>query len=100
MAPVKVIAAVAPAPKPRPVVKAEPAPAAPPAVAKTTGNYPKADWLVIEAPEKKVAAAEPKEEAPPPPKPRAYAKAERDLLLRDYNAYVIRKSSDPYSNLK
>ena len=77
--------------------------AKPEAVAKTTGTYPKSDWLVIIAPEKKSADADAKPpvvQAEAAPKPKAYAKAERDLLLRDYNAYVVRKSSDPYSNLK
>jgi hypothetical protein len=71
-------------------------------VAKTSGT-PKSDWLVILSPEKKEALAKPavvQAEVTPAAKRRAYDKAERDLLLRDYNAYVMRKSTDPFSNLK
>jgi hypothetical protein len=76
-------------------------------VAKTTGSYPKADWLVILSADKEKEKEKEKDkpqlavaQATPAVKPKAYAKAERDLLLRDYNAYVVRKSTDPYSNLK
>ena len=107
--PQRVIAQVAPAAStPRVAAKtepvAEPSPPKAETVVKSTGTYPKSDWLVILAPEKDKAEVETKPAVvaaeAAPAKPRAYAKAERDLLLRDYNAYVVRKSSDPYSNLK
>lgn len=74
-------------------------------VTKTKGNYPAPDWLVIVEPEPAKPESKPKP-LPDAGKPvqasnhRLSVKAERDLLLRDYEDHIWRESKNPYSNLK
>jgi septal ring-binding cell division protein DamX len=106
----KVVAKVAPVPvAPRVLAKVEPVAEAPrPAtpVVKSAGSHPKSDWLVLLPADEAATegAARPAVAAPAvaaaPAKPRTYSKAERDYKLRAYNDYVMKASSDPYSNLK
>ncbi|QYF92972.1 hypothetical protein KY495_20040 [Massilia sp. PAMC28688] len=82
---------------------------APAPVVKTSGSSKKSEWLVLLPPD---APAE-KAEAPPAAKAvvdldksepivqsRVFAKGESYLRSTAYREYVMRKSSDPYSNLK
>jgi hypothetical protein len=64
-------------------------------LAPTSGKLPNADWLVMLSPEEVEADNAGKAKPAPAPKPKPYAKSQRDL-----EEYVMRKSSDPYSNLK
>ncbi len=94
-----------PAAKPEPIAapqviaKAAPAVETPRAMARTeapataSGKLPNTDWLVMLPPEE--ADADTGAKAAKAAKPKPYAKSQRDL-----EEYVMKKSSDPYSNLK
>lgn len=95
-------------PVPHPVAKAEAvveaASAKPEVVVKTTGSYPKSDWLVILKSDEEKADAVVKAPlvAPkaPPAKAHIMADAERAAQQREYEDYVLKKSKERYSNLK
>lgn len=95
-------------PVPHPVAKAEgvaeAAPAKPEVVVKTTGNYPKSDWLVILKSDEEKADAVVKAPLAAPKAPAAkapaMADAERAAQQREYEDYVLKKSKERYSNLK
>jgi len=96
------------APWPHAVAKAEPMAEAPQAkpevVVKTTGNYPKSDWLVILKSDEEKADAVVKAPlaAPKAPAVKAHAMADADHAAqqREYEDYVLKKSKERYSNLK